>query len=316
MDEFDIIKHYFVQPTLQRSDVILGSGDDGAVLQVPADHQLVVTIDTLIEGVHFPINTPAYDIGYKSLAVNLSDLAAMGAEPVWATMALSLPSSDDKWLQEFSRGFFDLARQFNVQLIGGDLTRGPTLTISVQAHGIVPSGLALRRDGAVIGDDIYVTGTLGDAGLALHLLKMQNRVPEDLLTRLNRPFPRVTAGILLRGIANSVIDISDGLVADLNHILDRSHVGAIINVDQIPLSNAFKQNIADNEMMPLALTAGDDYELCFTVSPQREAVLKKTLMNIGCDYHKIGTIDKELQLRLLKADGTLLSLQKEGYTHF
>lgn len=325
MNEFDIIKHFFAQPTLQRADVILGSGDDAAILQIPKNQQLVVTIDTLIEGVHFSINTPAYDIGYKSLAVNLSDLAAMGAEPAWATMALTLPNNNDKWLQEFSQGFFELAQQFNVQLIGGDLTRGPTLTISVQAHGFVPHDLALRRDHAKVGDLIYITGTIGDAGLALMMLKMQQQVPTALLTRLNKPTPRISAGIALRNIANSMIDISDGLVADLNHILESSHVGATIDVDNILYSAEFKKimsanNLANHfdisKLQQLAITAGDDYELCFTISPEKESLLKEVFNHINCPYQKIGVIEKESGLRMVKKDGSLAQLDAEGYRHF
>lgn len=316
MNEFEIIQRYFAQPTLQRSDVILGCGDDGAIVQIPSGHQLVVSIDTLIESVHFPINTAAYDIGYKSLAVNLSDLAAMGAEPTWATMALTLPDNNESWLQEFSRGFFDLANFFNVQLIGGDLTCGPVLTITVQAHGIVPSGAALRRDGATVGDSVYITGTVGDAGLALQLQKLQQTVPTDLLARLNRPLPRIAAGIALRKIAHSAIDISDGLVADLNHILENSHVGATINLDRIPVSKTFNQNSTATQLLPVALTSGDDYELCFTVPAQHEAALKIALNKLDCGYQKIGVIEKTPGLRLLNADGSLLHLNNDGYMHF
>ncbi|HYQ72938.1 MAG TPA: thiamine-phosphate kinase, partial [Gammaproteobacteria bacterium] len=209
--EFDIIRRYFTRQTVRHEAVLTGIGDDAAVLQVPKDRELLVCIDTLVAGVHFPPDTPAAAIGHKALAVNLSDLAAMGADPAWATLALTLPEPDPVWLEAFAGGFLALAGHHGVQLIGGDTTRGP-LSVTVQAHGLAPPGQALRRTGAKPGDRIYVTGTLGDAGLALRLPEAART---ELRARLDYPEPRLEAGRRLRGLASAVIDISDGLLADL-----------------------------------------------------------------------------------------------------
>src|SRR5579872_141773 len=237
MNEFDIIKKFFQRQSLHRKDVILGSGDDCALLKMPEDQLLAVSMDTLISGVHFPKDLSAYEIGYKSLAVNLSDLAAMGAIPAWFTCGLSLPDFDENWCKEFSRGLFDLANQYHIELIGGDLTRSKILSITIQAHGFVPKELALRRDGAKIGDKIYISGKLGHAILKNYY---------------HRPEPRINLGLALRGKAHSCIDISDGLIADLSHILESSKLGASIYMDKIPVVHQD------------ALISGDDYELCFT----------------------------------------------------
>lgn len=315
MDEFDIIAKYFATRTLMRPDVIVGSGDDCAILEIPSQQQLAVSIDTLISGVHFPVDTPAFDIGYKSLAVNLSDLAATGAEPAWVTMSLSLPEANAEWLNNFAKGFFKLANQFKMQLIGGDITRGPILTITIQVHGLVPPHKALLRKGAQIGDLIYVTGTLGDAGFALQLLKAKQSVPNDLLSRLNQPSPRVAAGLALRNIASSAIDVSDGLIADLNHILESSQVGASVELQNIPLSTDLQKNDF-NSAIQLALSAGDDYELCFTVPSEREDKLNKAFKDIDCGYKKIGVIEAQRGLRVINKDGSLFDLKNNGYKHF
>jgi thiamine-monophosphate kinase len=316
MDEFDIILKYFTSRTLHRVDVIEGSGDDCAILEIPSQQQLAVSMDTLIAGVHFPVDTSAYDIGYKSLAVNLSDLAAMAAEPAWITMSLTLPEANPDWLDNFAKGFFKLADEFNLQLIGGDITRGSILSITIQAHGFVRPHKALLRKGAKLGDLIYVTGTLGDAGLALQLLNAKQQVSDKLLLRLNQPMPRVSVGLALRDIANSAIDISDGLIADLNHILESSQVGASISLHDIPLSDELLQNIDVNRAIELALAAGDDYELCFTVPTDREEKLKNALNNISCEYKKIGVIEASPGIRLIKEDDSLFKLNHKGYKHF
>jgi len=203
--------------------------------------ELVISMDTLVSGIHFPETTYPQDIGYKSLAVNLSDLAAMGAEPRWITLALTMPESDEAWLEKFMEGFSELAQQYMLDLIGGDLTRGP-LSITVQVHGFVPVGKAIYRHGAQTGDLVFVSGVLGDAGLALRMLAEQalltNKYNDYLLQRLNRPAPRISLGLALRDTASSAIDISDGLLADLGHILTASKKGAIIKTDQLPLSDA------------------------------------------------------------------------------
>jgi thiamine-monophosphate kinase len=315
-DEFEIIERFFTRQAISRDDVQLGIGDDAAVLRVPADSELVLCMDTLVAGVHFPANTPAAAIGHKALAVNLSDLAAMGAVPAWATLSIALPENDAGWLAEFAHGFFQLAEQHGVQLVGGDTTRGP-LTVTVQAHGFVPHGQAINRSGAQAGDYIYVTGTLGDAGLALQL-------PGELAIRqrLDYPQPRIEAGQALRGLASAAIDISDGLLADLGHLLEKRELGATIRVDELPRSPAFlsalehagEQQAAWFHALPLA--AGDDYELCFTVPESRRAAVDKALQQLGVSVTAVGIIEPEPGIRCVHADGTVYRPQATGYRHF
>jgi len=324
VSEFDIIQRYFAAAGSPREDVVLGVGDDAALVRVPPDRELAVAMDTLVDGVHFPHGTDPAAIGYKALAVNLSDLAAMGADPAWATLALTLPQPDTDWLEGFARGFSALAQRFGVQLVGGDLTRGP-LTVTVQAHGLVPAERALRRDGAQPGDRIYVTGTLGDAGLALRLLQEDVTVPamhrDFLVARLEYPQPRVQAGRALRGLASAAIDLSDGLLADLGHILERSDVGATLWVDRLPRSTAFRETLEDRpglepEWDRLPLAAGDDYELCFTVPPSGAAALQAALGGLDCGYLKVGTVEEGPGLRCLHDDGSPCVAGAAGYRHF
>jgi len=330
--EFELIERFFNRGLVRRADVVLGIGDDGAILTVPAGHELVVTIDTLVAGVHFPLTTAPRDVGYKALAVNLSDLAAMGATPAWFTLAIALPENDADWLAEFCEGMFSLAREHNVQLVGGDTTRGP-LTITIQAHGFVPAGTALRRSGAQAGDAIYVTGTLGDAGVGL--LSAEGRVDlshsavEFFTDRLNRPAPRVLIGPQLRGVASSCIDISDGLCADLGHILECSGVGACIELGKLPLSAALKncrdhslpRNLFGDSSPPWAarydyvLAAGDDYELCFTLPLVHEQRLSQ-FANLPCSLTRIGQIELEKGLRVRDVSGNRHSVPMRGYQHF
>ncbi|WP_218814979.1 thiamine-phosphate kinase [Rickettsiella endosymbiont of Dermanyssus gallinae] len=319
ISEFDLIQRFFNQEKNNRADVIRGIGDDAAVLQPPAGQQLVVTTDTLVAGQHFPENTSPFDIAYKALAVNLSDLAAMGAEPAWILLALTLPVADKAWLSEFTQGFFSLMHRFQCQLVGGDTTRGP-LSITVQALGFIPNGKALLRSGAQAGDPIYVTGTLGDAGLALADLKnkvdiLTQEQRSALLTRLNRPDPRVAIGLALRDIASSAIDISDGLAADLAHILAASQVGAVVEVAKLPLSKTLLA-LQPEKAQQLALSAGDDYELCFTVPEARESALKQALEKIACPYTAVGFISKESGLLLQGENGEPFLLEKQGFLHF
>lgn len=318
--EFDLIKRYFAIGKASRSDVILGIGDDGAVLQVPQGKELVVSIDTLVTGVHFPEDTDPEAIGYKAMAVNLSDMAAMGAEPAWATLSLTFPEADHGWLKAFSQGFFDLADQFNVQLVGGDTCRGP-LSVTVQLHGFVNTGEALRRDTAHAGDLIYVTGTLGDAGLALAIKQgefaaLQNGY-EYLLQRLDRPFPRISEGLGLHGVAHAVIDISDGLVSDLGHIIEASHMGATLSVDKIPVSPVFesyRKVIDENTWIDMAISSGDDYELCFTINPELQDMLHKRLPDIRLTC--IGEINTSPGLRCVLGNGNEFVPALSGYDHF
>ncbi len=316
IDEFHIIENYFKQKSRVRSDVIMGIGDDAALLKVNKDQLLVFSMDTLVEGVHFSPKINADDIGFKSLAVSLSDLAAMGAEPAWLTLALTMPSIDITWIDKFSEGLFFLANQFNMQLIGGDTTQGP-LSITIQAHGFVPSHQALYRHGAKPGDKIYVSGTLGDAGLGLKVVSKKIILPkkarEHALRGLNRPVPQVKLGMLLRGSASSAIDISDGFLADLSHILKAAQVGAEIWVSQIPLSSELKKHCPPKEAIKLALTAGDDYELCFTVPPQEESYLLDKLKKEKMTCYCVGEIKENLDLHLL---GYSDRLSEYGFRHF
>lgn len=319
MNEFDLIKKYFARAYPHRDDVIRGIGDDAALVNVPQGIELAITTDTLISGIHFLENTLPYDIGYKALAVNLSDLAAMGATPRWITLAITLPEPNEPWIQAFCNGLFTLANHHQVQLIGGDLTHGP-LSITIQAMGWIPSGKALLRSGAKPADLIYVTGTLGDAGLALRYLQKQIHLEKahqvDLISKLNRPEPRILVGESLREIAHSAIDISDGLAADLGHILEESQVGAVLYVDQLPLSPAMQHTLSPEQAIQFALTAGDDYELCFTVPIEKQTLLEKTLASISCSYTCVGKITSEPELNLCYQDGKKYHGTLHGYQHF
>jgi thiamine-monophosphate kinase len=319
-NEFDLIQRFFNQEIKHRKDVILGIGDDAALLQVPLDQQLVVTTDTLVSGRHFPENTSPADIGYKALAVNLSDLAAMGAEPAWVLLALTLPNANDCWLKRFTEGFFPLMQHFQLQLVGGDITQGP-LTITVQAMGFVPCGKALCRIGASVGDCIYVTGTLGDAGLALETIQKKDNFGLTssqilaVMQRLNRPDPRVEIGLALRDVASSAIDVSDGLAADLGHILSANRVGAILQLEKLPLSNSLL-GLARARAWQLALSSGDDYELCFTVPESHERALQQHLITLNIPYTCIGSIKKDPGLLLLDETGSVFCIDKSGFQHF
>jgi thiamine-monophosphate kinase len=314
--EFSLIKQYFEQITAERSDVILGIGDDCALLQCPEGQQLAVSIDTLVEGTHFFPDVDPESLGHKSLAVGLSDLAAMGATPAWFTLALTLPKVESQWLAAFSKGLANLAKRHNIALVGGDTTQG-SLSISIQVHGFVKAGEALRRDGAKKGDLIYVTGCLGDAGAALAL--KQGKLSKSTLSegdiqflcqRLERPSPRVEIGQTLVDIASAAIDISDGLVADLGHILQKSGVGGRLELDLLPLSPVLSKLTAKAEH--LALYAGDDYELCFTVSAEYDALIQQQLKD-QCTC--IGMITDDSGIVYIK-DNQLIELTGTSYEHF
>lgn len=318
--EFSLIDRYFAAHGLRRPDVALGIGDDCALLIPPVDQQLVVTMDTLVADVHFFAAADPEGLGHKALAVNLSDLAAMGAVPAWATLALTLPRADEDWLDRFCRGLFALADRYGVQLVGGDTTHGPTTVITLQAHGFIPPGLALRRDGAKPGDGIYITGTPGDAGLALAAafgkVTVAPEYRDDVRQRLERPEPRIAQGLTLRGVASAAIDVSDGLAQDLGHILERSRVGARLEVDRLPLSPALTASLDRDTAIVTALASGDDYELCFTVPPERAAQLEAAAAGWECRCTGIGVITAEPGLRLIRADGSPFHLERLGYDHF
>ncbi|MEX2352810.1 MAG: thiamine-phosphate kinase, partial [Gammaproteobacteria bacterium] len=293
-------------------------GDDAAITKVPDGHQLVVSTDTLVNGVHFFENAEPYNVGFKSLAVNLSDMAAMGAEPLWLTLSLTLPESNPVWIKEFARGLFDLAEHYGVSLVGGDLSKGP-LSVTIQIMGIVPDDQALKRCGAKPGDGIYVTGKPGMAALAVSILKGEipglDHPSAACLERLNRPLPRVETGIALREIASAAIDISDGLAADLGHLVQMSGVGAEIELAAIPLTDEIRQ-LDEKAQWSYVLAGGDDYELCFTVGARREAALERLGKVSGCAITRIGKIVAESGIRWLGPDGNAVAPGGTGYRHF
>jgi thiamine-monophosphate kinase len=316
--EFNLIERYFTDLTPARPDVPLGIGDDAALVSPPPGQQLAISVDTLVSGVHFLPSVSPQALGHKALAVNLSDLAAVGAEPAWATLALTLPDVEERWLQGFTEGFAHLASCYGVCLVGGDTTRGP-LSLTVQVQGFVPGELALRRDGAQIGDDLYVTGCLGDAALFLRLLQSETAQQidlESLRPSLERPEPRVEAGIALRGLATSAIDLSDGLLADLGHILEASGVGASIALQRLPLSPDFAGWLRTSGDWTPALAGGDDYELCFTAPPDCRPRIDGIAAQLGLRVSCIGRIEAVPGIRVLLPDGTAWTGSQKGYDHF
>jgi thiamine-monophosphate kinase len=319
MNEFALIRSYFSAVGAPRADVPLGVGDDCALLRVPPGQQLAVSIDTLVAGVHFLQDGDPEALGHKCLAVGLSDLAAMGAEPAWATLALTLPAAlpraSPDWLPAFARGFGHLAATHGVALVGGDTTRGP-LSITVQVHGLVPEGDGVQRGGARPGDLICVSGTLGDAGLALRQL-LAGEVPGPALrARLERPTPRVALGLALRGLASAMIDCSDGLAADLGHILEASGVGAELDLAALPLDGAVAAAVARTGDWGLPLASGDDYELCFCLPARFREQLPEIVARGGCNLTPIGRILATPGLVCRAPDGTRVDLQRPGFDHF
>ncbi|KRG69681.1 thiamine-phosphate kinase [Pseudoxanthomonas dokdonensis] len=316
--EFDLIQQ-IRRHIVARDDVVLGIGDDAALLQLPANRQLVVAMDTLNIGVHFPRNTTAADIGWKALAVNLSDLAAMGAEPAWCTLSLSLPEADGDWLDGFLHGFTALARQHQIALVGGDTTRGP-LSVCVTVHGLVASGEALRRDGARLGDDIWVSGSLGDAAAALALMLDEDGHLQDgdeaLRQRLNRPTPRVPLGRALRGVAHAAIDVSDGLLADLQHICTASDVGARVQLAALPASDALLRAVDPERRQQLQATGGDDYELLFSAPVSARQAIEGIALATLTPLQRIGGIVNGERVVALAADGHEWQPSEPGYQHF
>ena len=310
--EFDLIAR-IRRRAATRSDVLLGIGDDCALLAPPPGMLLAVTTDTLNAGVHFPADTAPVNLGWKALAVNLSDLAAMGAQPAWCTLALSLPQADPVWLDAFCDGFLALAQDHGVALVGGDTTRGP-LAVMLTAHGFVPPGAALRRDGAGVGDEVWVSGTLGDAAGALAQWRAGRAIAPALRARLDRPTPRVALGLALRGIASSCIDISDGLLADLAHIARASGVAAELEADALPASPALQAAFADGERRVLQATGGDDYELCFTAPAAQRAAVQALGARLGLPLARIGRIVAGRGVHCAGLEG--LGPLAPGYQHF
>ncbi len=316
MDEFGIIETFFKRRP-QSSRVLLGIGDDAALMEGPAGHAYVLTTDTLVAGVHFPDGAPGFDVGYKALAVNVSDLAAMGARPLGFLLNLTLPTVDEAWLTRFRDGLSALSEGLAMDLIGGDTVRGP-LSVTITAIGEVLQGEALRRDGARVGDRIYVSGFLGEAALGFLARAGRVAVPEeflaDVVARLDRPKPRIAEGQALRSIASAAIDLSDGLVADLGHILKASGVGAEIDLRRLPVSDAYDAVFSTVGYDP-ALGFGDDYELCFTVPPERLPAFHHILPRFGCGFHYIGDIVAGESLVLRTETGVYIP-QALGFNHF
>jgi thiamine-monophosphate kinase len=311
---------------LRRGDVALGIGDDAAVLDVPSGTQLVACTDTMVAGVHFVEGTDAADLGWKSLAVNLSDLAAMGAEPLWALLALTLPEADREFVDGFGQGFAELAARHRVALVGGDTTQGP-LSITVTTLGTVPRGGALTRGGARDGDAVFVTGTLGDAAGALQLQREsglgtrhsaeQTSGPRStLFQRMRRPEPRVAAGLALRGIASACIDVSDGLLADLGHVCRASGVATELDADALPVSAELRAQFDEAACLGFAMTGGDDYELCFTAPAERESEIAAALAHAGCRTACIGRVVAGSGVRVLDANGGRIDTPYAGWEHF
>lgn len=303
VDEFALIRRFFSRDT-EAADV--GVGDDGAVLTPEPGLQQVQVIDTLVEGVHFPANIAAADVGYRAVAVNLSDVAAMGARPRWMTLALTLWDKDELWVEDFAAGLFAAADEHGVTLIGGDTTQGDSVVVSVHITADIERDTALLRSGAQAGDTVFVTGTVGDAAAGLQLLQNDEH-DEFLVQRFLRPAARVATGRALRGNAHAAIDLSDGLVADLSKLLEAGGVGANIDVERLPLSAAMRKRFSDEERRRFALTGGDDYELCFTANADAVSHID----NITA----IGQVIEEPVLTCLQ-DGVVVDVDAAGYRHF
>ncbi|AFC84943.1 thiamine-phosphate kinase [Frateuria aurantia] len=319
--EFSLIDRISGFTYQRRDDVLLGIGDDAALLQVPAGQSLVVAVDTMVEGVHFLPGTAPADLGWKALAVNLSDLAAMGAMPAWALLALTLPTGDAAFVDGFAAGFAALARPHRLALVGGDTTGGP-LAFSVTVHGFVPPDQALTRDGAREGDLVMVTGSVGEGAGGLACLRKYGVQVQDegdigqLVARVRRPRPQLGAGLALRGQATACIDISDGLLADLGHICRRSGVGAELDADRLPLSDALQSVFGAEQACRFGLSGGDDYELCFTVPESRAHAVQGDLARIGCSATPIGRIVRGEGVGVRDAGGQWLDIESAGWDHF
>lgn len=316
--EFEIIERFFKQHQSSLPDVVVGIGDDCALVAPAAEQLLAVSTDTLVSGVHFFDDMPPEALGFKAVAANLSDLAAMGASPCWMSLALTLPEVNESWLEQFSLGLFKAADYYGIQLIGGDTTRGPlSLTITVQ--GQIPLNKQLVRSGANPGDGIYVTGDLGGAALALEILygrvEVTAETRESLLQQLYYPTPRLLAGQALRGLASAALDISDGLASDLGHLAKASGCKAIVDLEQLPLHPLLLDTVSHEQALKLALGGGEDYELCFTVPAESRGVLDTALAHAGVKHHCIGQLHSGEGLVFCQ-DKQPVDLGVKGYVHF
>jgi thiamine-monophosphate kinase len=314
--EFELIARYFSPRT---THTILAGGDDAALVAVTPGMELAVSTDMLVGGRHFLADADAYGVGWKSLAVNLSDLAAMGARARWVTLSLALPEADESWIVAFMRGFLELADAFDVDLIGGDTTRGP-LSICVQILGEVPPGQALLRSGARPGDEVWVSGTVGDAALALaHSrgeIELRAQESEYVRARLDKPTPRIGLGNALRGLASSAIDVSDGLTADAGHLAERSQARVVIEWPAVPLSPAAQRHRDQPLVQRCALAGGDDYELCFTAAASRHGELVDLAARLGLALTAIGRVEPGSGVAVLDAAGRAIALPEQGFDHF
>ncbi|SES68470.1 thiamine-phosphate kinase [Thalassotalea agarivorans] len=318
MKEFDLIKTYFAKQLVKRKDVALGVGDDCAILSAPENKQIAITTDTLVAGTHFPEDTPARAIGHKAVAVSLSDLASMGAEPLWISLAISLPRVEQSWIEEFCEGLFELCEYYNVQLVGGDTTQGP-LTITTTAQGSVNKDKFLTRSGASRGDWLYVTGNVGGAALALEQhygrLTLSQEDKEAVFERLNHPSPRVLAGQIIKDYASAAIDISDGVLADLTHICNASSVGANIVLDDMPMHAAISHYLPQDKAYSLALNGGDDYELLFAVSESNKVAAETALSNANIPFSCIGQTNASGKITTTM-NNKPVAIDIQGYQHF
>jgi thiamine-monophosphate kinase len=318
LDEFALIDRYFRACGARRTDVLTGVGDDAALLRVPADADLVAATDTLVSGVHFPPDSPAASIGHRALAVNLSDLAAMGARPAWALLALTLPQVEESWLGEFATGLGDLALAHEVELVGGDTTRGP-LCVTVQLLGFAPQGTALKRSGGRAGDVLFVSGTPGDAAAGLALVQGRLRAAADdsryLRERFELPTPRVALGERLREFASACIDVSDGLFADAAKLAQASGTGMEIHHETLPVSQALERAAGTERARELALSGGDDYELCFSVAAKNVGALLQELPPQRWGYSRIGVL-RDASGAVVLRDGSVMQFSHSGYQHF
>lgn len=318
--EFSLIARYFDRVRSSRRDVETGIGDDCALLTVAEKQLLAISTDTLVSGIHFLPDIDPRDLGYKALAVNLSDLAAMGADPTWLTLAITLPEVDESWLEAFSDSLFEQLDYYDMQLIGGDTTRGP-LSMTLGIHGLVPVGRALKRSGARPGDWIYVTGTPGDSAAGLAILQDRLTVEDPtqaayLKKRHLRPTPRILHGQALRDLASSAIDLSDGLISDLGHILKASECGARVDLDALPYSEAVKANVDAERALQWALSGGEDYELCFTVPELNRGALDVAIGNLGIPFTCIGQVGPASEGLQFMHNGKPVTLNLKGYDHF
>jgi thiamine-monophosphate kinase len=318
MSEFDLIRRLqeviCVPDARYRPQCVLGIGDDGAVLELPPRQQLVVCTDTLVAGVHFPVDTGPAAIGHKALAVNLSDLAAMGAEPAWFFLALTLPAAEPAWLEPFAQGMARLASAASIYLAGGDVAAGP-LNVCITALGLVEKGRVVTRSGAAAGDLVAVSGRPGAAAHALTTLQ-SGRVPDAReLAALDFPQPRLELGLALRGLATACIDLSDGLLADLGHILEASGVGAELELGRLPCAESMAR-LPEPERWRLQLAGGDDYELCFTLPAARAGELDALQRRCALELTVIGTVTAQAGLVLRAPDGSPYRAERAGFDHF